>query len=253
MKKSPGNTVRRRFAPAVAAWAVALCAPAAHADVIDFETIVNQSAQADGTIYIGGDRFTTGAWQAVVADSAYVQSFPDYQPGLAGATIGAQESAACVYLACPWPISQYYAGLNDGSLTLSRADGGAFTIAGLMYGGIANEVEEGTGMPFGRLRLSGMTAAGAVLTAEADFPELHYWSTWTLDAAFAGTVFTRLTIDACAYAPDGACINGGDLLNASQFAIDNLQVSAVPEPSIAALLVTGLLFGVARRRAGGRP
>jgi hypothetical protein len=230
---------------------MALAATAARADVIDFETIANISAHGDGTIYLGGDAFTTNGFLATVADSAFAQSFPDYEPGLAGTTIAANDSGACLWLACPYPITQHYAGLNDGSLTLSRTDGAAFHLSSLSYGGIANENEEGSPLSFGQLRITGTRADGSIATTTADFPELHYWNAWTLDAAFAANAFTRITIDACAYTAARECLNGPDMLNASQFALDDLHVSAVPEPSAVALLAAGLLLVAARRRSGG--
>ena len=239
------------------ACATALSAPAAQADVIDFEQIVNWSSPADNSIYVGGDTFATNGFKAVVADSSYVQSFPDYEPGLAGATIAAGDSGACVWLACPYPISQHYAGLNDGSLTLSREDDAAFRLSSLSFGGIANENEEGSTLPFGQLRITGTRADGSVVATAADFPELHWWAEWTLDPTFAATAFVSITIDACTYVGGGAvgrdCVNGPDTLNASQFALDDLHVSAVPEPGTVAMLVAGLLLVAARRHLGGKP
>jgi hypothetical protein len=255
MKPTSGTTLRSRWrhlAPAFLACAAALSAPAARADVIDFEQIVNWSSPADNSIYVGGDTFSTNGYRAVVADSAFAQGLPDYEPGLAGATIAAGDSGACLWLACPYPITQHYVGLNDGSLTLAREDEAAFRLSALSFGGIAHENEEGNPLPFGQLRITGMKADGSVVTTSADFPELHWWGEWTLDDSFASTAFVSITIDACAYTAGRECVNGLDTLNASQFALDNLQVSAVPEPSALAMLAAGLMLVVARRRAGGK-
>lgn len=254
MKTTSRNTLRpgwRHLASALLACA-ALSAPAARADVIDFEQIANLSSPADNSIYVGGDSFTTNGFLAVVADSTYAQGFPDYEPGLAGATIAANDSGACLWLACPYPVSQHYAGLNDGSLTLTREDHAAFRLSSLSFGAIANENEEGNALPFGQLRITGITIDGTLVTTSTDLPELHWWGEWTLDAAFAGTAFTRITIDACTYTAGRECLNGADTLNASQFALDDLHVSAVPEPSTVALLTAGLLLVAARRRMGGK-
>ena len=234
------------------ACAAALSAPAARADIIDFEQIVNGSSPADNSIYVGGDTFSTNGFTALVADGAFAQGLPDYEPGLAGATIAAGDSGACVWLACPYPITQHYAGLNDGSLTLSREDDAAFRLASLSYGGIASENEEGSTLPFGQLRITGTTADGTTITTSADFPTLHYWAEWTLDASFADTAFTSITIDACTYTSGRDCVNGLATLNASQFALDNLHVSAVPEPSTVAMLAAGMLLVATRRRMGGK-
>jgi PEP-CTERM motif len=225
--------------------------PGAQAATIGFDNvsnIVTPALPADSPLYNGGDRFTTDGFLAVVADSAFAQSFPGYEPGLAGAVVGAEQWSACTFLACPFGDTSYYAGLNDGSLTLSREDGSAFRLSALTYAGIAPEVEEGSGHSWGQLRLWGTTADGSVITATADLPELHYWADWTLDSAFAATTLTSLRIDACTYTAAGACLNDGTLLNASQFAVGTLTVSAVPEPSALAMLAGGLaLLGTASR------
>ncbi|MBB3221404.1 NF038120 family PEP-CTERM protein [Pseudoduganella umbonata] len=252
MKTSSRNTLRsgwRNVAPALLACAAALSAPAALADVIDFEQIVNHGTPAGNTVYVGGDTFSTGGFLAVVADSAYAQSFPDYEPGLAGAAIAAGEYT-CTRLACPQPLSQFYAGMNDGSLTLSREDAGAFQISALSFGAIAPTSED-SALPFGQLRITGTRLDGSTLSAAADFPELYEWSEWTLDAAFAAATFTRITVDACTYTAARECLNGEQTSNLSQFALDTMHVSAVPEPSTVVLLTAGLLL-VAARRLGGR-
>lgn len=256
MKTPSGNLARQgrlraALVPMLAAIAV-LAAPHASADVIDFETV---AGTANG-FYNGGSTFVTGGFVGTVADSAYAQSFPDYEPGLAGATIPAGGFGTCAYLACPYGGSQYFAGLNDGSLTLARQDGAAFHLGALTFGAIGPDSEEegpGGGL-IGRLRIAGTTADGTVLSTWADLPALHYWADWHLDGAFAGAALTSVTIDACAFDGLGGCINGGDRLNAAQFAIDDLQVSAVPEPSGWLMFGAGLaLVAGLRRRAGGRP
>ncbi|MBB3221406.1 NF038120 family PEP-CTERM protein [Pseudoduganella umbonata] len=244
---------------ACAAALAASAMPAARAATIGFDNvsnIVTPVLPADSPLYNGGDAFTTDGFLAVVADSAFAQSFPGYEPGLAGAVVGPEQWSACTFLACPFGETGYYAGLNDGSLTLSREDGSAFRLTALTYAGIAPEIEEGGAHSIGQLRLWGTTATGSVITATADLPELHAWADWTLDSAFAGTTLTSLRIDACAYTAAGACLNDGTLLNASQFAVGSLSVSPVPEPSALAMLAGGLvLLGTAsraRRRNGGR-
>ncbi|WBS00794.1 NF038120 family PEP-CTERM protein [Pseudoduganella sp. SL102] len=257
----PGRRIRSGIGLLACAAVLASAAtPSAQAATIGFDNvsnIVTPALPADSPLYNGGDRFTTDGFLAVVADSAFAQSFPDYEPGLAGAVVGAQQWSACTFLACPFGETSYYAGVNDGSLTLSREDGSAFRLSALTYAGIGPESEEGAAHSMGQLRLWGSTAAGSVITATADLPDLHAWADWTLDNAFAGTSLTSLRIDACAYTAAGACLNDGTLLNASQFAVGTLSVSAVPEPSALAMLAGGLaLLGAASRtrrlRNGGR-
>lgn len=99
-----------------------------------------------------------------------------------------------------------------------------------------------------RLVLSGTQAGGSIIDQSFNMVEgtlgNFNFSSYSLSDSFG--LLQSLTFSACFFEA-GACVRGGQFLNAAQFAIDNLAVE-VPEPSVLWLTAMGLgALALARR------
>lgn len=230
----------KHLAGAVVSAVALLGAMPAMADTITFD--------AHGPdVFAGGDTFTEAGYTMQVLDTAAGSG-----GGFAGA-IGDQSS--CMVAACPaGNSSMFYLGMNDGGLNIHRTDASAFSLHGLDYafaapvGGLPN-------INYGQLVLTGKLTSGGTVSSAFDFPlqnaaGSYLFGAIPLGAAFGHASLSELTISACLFDGNGSCFNPA--ANQAQFAIDNVNVSAVPEPATYAMLVLGLgaVAFAARRRAG---
>jgi hypothetical protein len=238
MKSTP--TLKQLAGVVVSALALLGAAPAM-ADTINFE--------AHGPdIFAGGDVFTEAGYTMLVLDS------PAGGGGGAGMIANGADPDTCSVAACPvGNNSMYYLGLNDGGLNIHRTDSSAFSLHGLDYaflapvGGLPN-------FSYGQLVLTGTLAGGGTVRNAFDFPLQNGSGNYVFGAVPLSTMFghaslSELTVSACLFDGSGSCFNPA--ANQAQFAIDNLNVSAVPEPSAYAMLMLGLggIALAARRRA----
>ncbi|MBA5690421.1 NF038120 family PEP-CTERM protein [Rugamonas apoptosis] len=239
MKSTP---TLKQLAGVVVSAVTLLGAAPAMADTISFE--------AHGPdIFAGGDTFAEAGYTMQVLDTVAGNG-----GGFAGAIANGADPTTCTVAACPvGNNSMYYLGLNDGGLNIHRTDASAFSLHGLDYaflapiGGLHN-------FSYGQLMLTGTAVGGGTVRATFDFPLQNGAGNYVfggapLNAAFGQTKLSGLNISACMFDNSGNCYNPAD--NQAQFAIDNLNVSAVPEPSAYAMLMLGLggVAFAARRRA----
>ncbi|MDN2710904.1 NF038120 family PEP-CTERM protein [Janthinobacterium sp. SUN118] len=175
-----------------------------------------------------------------------------------GAILDGRATSSCDIAACPQGgTGNYLAILNDGGVNFSRADHQAFSLTGFDYSFIAPI----SGLPnqnWGQLQLSGTLTNGQVINTSLAFPGQgsdgnYYFQSASLLSGFSNYAFTGLTFNACIFNESGICSNSLDFpaFNQGQFALDNINVSAVPEPSTYLLLLAGLgaIGMVSRRRA----
>jgi len=224
---------------------VLMSAAPAMAGTIDFESVTP-------TIYGGTEVFTDGAYKLTVIDT------PAAGPGgtgFAGAVGDGSDEFLCAIAACPvGNTSNFYLGVNDGSLKVERSDGQAFQLASIDYAFLAPVGNLGQ-YSFGQLTLVGVKADGGSVSYAYDFPVLNeagaspFTTVW-LSSTFGNSYLSSVTIGSCLFDGNGGCYSplaGAE--NQSQFAIDNLQV--VPEPETYAMMGLGLgvVGWLSRRRA----
>ncbi|MBJ7312758.1 NF038120 family PEP-CTERM protein [Rugamonas sp. CCM 8940] len=229
-----------------AAGALALLAalPAAAA-VIDFES---QGA----TTYGGGETFGEAGYTLRVLDSLIGAGDGG---GAAGILINGRDAASCDVAACPaGNKSNYYGGINDGGLNISRDDHLGFHLSGLDFAFIA-PIGGLVDYSYGQLVLTGNLVGGGSVRSTFSFPGQNgkgefVFSGAGLNNGFRNATLSGLTISACLFGSGGGtCYNPAG--NQAQFAIDNLNLSAVPEPETYLMLLSGLagLGLLARRRS----
>ena len=207
------------------------------------------------TVIDGGQSIVSGGYTFTAGDSELAQFV-----GVTGVAGGVYNGAnGCGDTPCPGGNnSNFYVGLNDGSVTVTRNNRVPdFRVGSLDFGFLAPT----PGLPdgvWGQLRLTGSLLGGGFINTTRDFSGQNLmgdfmFSRWMLDQSFSSTVLNSLTISACMYDDFGDCNNSLDFpaMNLAQFGIDNLYLAEVPEPTAPALLALGAL-GMAltsRRRA----
>lgn len=239
------------FRRVAAVAAIALSAGAAQAALIDFEQPVNTPTAPFAPFLTHGDEFLQGSYYFDPFSNAANAQFGD----LVGAIIDGRDLAMCMGVLCPSNNPSTFLGaLNDGAVAFGRTDGQSFTVNSFDASFIG---ASGVALPpvAGLLRLQGFTSTGATLTqtfqlAGPDTSGALGFASYHTSGSFASTQFATV------YAFGFTC-NASGTCNAfssdrGQFALDNISVSAVPEPESAAMLLLGLLSvgaAVRRRRA----
>jgi len=241
---SSARTLKKITAAALGAIALMSALPAM-ADVLDFHL-------QDSTIFGGGESFSEAGYTFLVNDTTAVEA----GGGLAGMFVYGKDENNCNGLACATNNdTMYYAGLNDGSVTIKR-DGGAFQLNSLSYAFLPPLPGSGP-YSFGQLTLVGTLLSGRTASTSIDFPALDAggyasFALSALDSGFTSGIYTSVTIGSCVFTSATACSYPSG--NQAQFAIDDLNVTAaVPEPETYAMMGLGLgVLALMRRRSNRR-
>jgi hypothetical protein len=230
---------------ATAALALLGSAPAS-ASLVNFD-----SPALAGGLYVDGDTLDQNGYTLQATDSHGGTS------GAVGLIANGSDPTTCWLGGCPTNnTSQFYLGLNDGGVTVTRSSGLNFSLRGLNYGFVAPT----GGLPnfsYGQLQLTGYLANGFVLDLALNFAGTDSSGNPLFDKAVLTDTFRQaelksLTIRACVFDDNGGCNvakdNSDPTLYQAQFAIDNLSLAEVPEPGSLALIGLGMGALLARRR-----
>ena len=229
--------------------AIAVSAGAAQAEIIDFEQPVGGPTTPNAPALMHGDVFLQGSYYFDTFSNTSNATVDD----LVGAMINGNDLAMCFGVVCPSNnLSTFYGALNDGAVAFSRMDGQSFAVNSFdasFIGGMGATLPPVAGL----LRLQGFTSTGASLSQTYQLAGLNDsgalgFGSFNTSGAFASTNFAQVFAFGFACDAGGAC--NAFSTNRGQFALDNISVTAVPEPETAAMFGLGLLAMVAavRRR-----
>jgi hypothetical protein len=232
--------------------AALFCTAPAYADIVNFDTLAPAA-------YLSGETISESGYSMLLIEGPVAAGL-----GLVGNTgtiLNSTKKSSCDIIACPAGGNGNYLGVfQDGAVRFShQGELSGFTLTGFDFAFVApTPVDPGN---YGQLQLSGVNWQGTTIVTRLDFPGQNnngafLFGSATLDAAFRGYVFSSLTINACIYDGEGVCQNSWDnpAWNQAQFALDSLNLTAVPEPASLLLAALGLgALGLSRRRQAAAP
>jgi len=227
--------------------AALFCAAPAFADVVNFESLAPQAQTSGVTLSEAGYSMLLvegplGAEYGAVSGT--------------GTIIDSTNPFSCDIIACPaGGTGNYLMVTNDGAVQFSHPGQlSGFTVTGFDFAFVPPApVAPGN---YGQLHLAGVNWQGQTITANIDFSGqndngMFLFGAASLDAAFRANVFSSLTISACIWDANDECSNSlaSPAFNQAQFALDNVALNAVPEPTSFLLAGLGLAaLGLSRRR-----
>jgi hypothetical protein len=225
----------RQAATAVAAAALALMAHSAQAAVanLDFEA-------AEARLYFSGEAVVDSGFQLSVLNE-----------------FGAVDTAAgCFIAVCPTGNdTQFFQGFNDGHVALTYGNHQTFQLLGFDAGFIAPFPLPDTAA--GSIQLRAITEAGDTVYKSFQFAPSGAEGSFAFKTYGSGTAplsglgwLRSVEFFACTWDEDGACSNPNQ--NLGQFALDNIHLQPIPEPSTIALMALGIAGLIARSRRPAR-
>jgi hypothetical protein len=232
-----------------------MCAAPAFATLIGFETLPAE-------VHLSGTSITEASYRMLFIEGPVAASFGS--AGSTGALINGADPFSCDLVGCPSGANgRYLSILNDGAVQLtSIGSSSLFTLNSFNFVFVPPLAEPlGDG---GRMVLDGVNESGSTVSTSLDFsgPKndgLYWFGAASLDAGFLSTRFSSLSFSACLNDGFGGCFNSVDnpAFNQAQFAIDDIDLTAVPnavpEPDsywLAGFALAAL--GMTRRRSSAR-
>lgn len=243
--------MKLRALKTVVAAATLMAAGAAHATIVDFEGVIETTAGFFPLLGPNDKIFNKGFYIDALSNAAA----PNIGE-LVGAILNGSDLAdSCVTITCPSNnATMFLAGLNDGLFVIGSADNALFRFAGFDASFIG---AQGVTLPTvpGLVRLQGIKADNTSITqtfnlgGPSSTGALSFKS-FATTGAFSTTLFHNVYFFGFACNTGGSCSAFSS--DQAQFAIDNINVTAVPEPSTWALVMGGLVAAAAFRRRSAK-
>jgi hypothetical protein len=200
--------------------AIGLTLPAVQASVLNFDAMAHD-------IYNGGD---------VLKDSSF--DFTVEGGGMAGAITN---SASCDIIDCPkGNNSNFYLASNDSGFTISNSNNLGFLFSSFESSFVA-PLKQNIPNSVARLLVSGHDINNKSFSDYFDLPGQNTAGNWTFSQfnfTSPDRIYKDVSFFSCLTTTSGDCVSAGG--NQAQFAIDNINVTAVPEPAEWLLMALGL-------------
>ena len=229
-----------------------MAAGASHSMIVDFEGVIDTTFAGFFPLLGHNDEIVNKGFYIDALSNAATPNNGD----LVGAILNGSELAdSCAGITCPSNnATTFLAGLNDGLFVIGSADNALFRFAGFDASFIGAQGATLPAVP-GLVRLQGIKADNTSLTqtfnlgGPSSTGALSFKS-FATTGAFSTTLFQNVYFFGFACNVGGSCTAFSS--NAAQFAIDNINVTAVPEPSTWALMMGGLVAAAAFRRRSAK-
>ena len=220
----------------------------AHAAIVTFEDPIIADADAPfAPLYSNGSAFLQGGFAFLTFSTKAGSGPADFVGSMIN---GADLAGSCAGIVCPSNNSTSFLGiLNDGYLEMYQEEGRLFKASKFDASFIA-PVGEVVGTTSLLLRAVGYVGSTQVYSQDIFLPGptngAYSFASYSLSAANANKYVTELDLFGF-YCSGATCSRS---LDKAQFALDNIDVTPIPEPSTWMLMLGGLVAAaaVARRR-----
>ena len=225
--------------------------------VLDFETAVMADCFTPFAPLLGnGDEFYQPGFAGHTMFFDPFSNLASALPGdLVGALVNGSDSTTCSGVQCPVNNASTYVGmLNDGYMVFGALDGFRFSIKSFKASFIGNGDPLQSTPGFVRLQgvRAGVSSTQTFALSGLDADNNLNFTTFNTTGAFSNTEFDYVYAFGFACPPVAggtSCVSNST--DRAQFALDDITIEHVPEPSSIALLgLAGIAaFSVRRRRA----